>query len=136
MTIIEKLQLINDVKFSFGKQHLALQEFSRKAVSCSMFDPGLGLGISPQLSGENQLRGVFIQIIKLKGFFTFNINGVNLERARSGFTDYEEAESNNMITEWELWMIINNTDYLKRTIFHNQVIEIQKIKNGIQFLWI
>jgi hypothetical protein len=100
-----------------------------------MFDPAYGLGISHMLSPENQLRGIFIEVLNREGYFVFNINGVDLDRVRQGFTTYDEAESNNMITEWELSIIVSENDYLERTIFHNQTIEIPQTQNGIQFLW-
>jgi hypothetical protein len=34
-------------------------------------------------------------------------------------TSFEDAEGNNEITEWELFMILTNKDYLKSCIFYN-----------------
>jgi hypothetical protein len=91
-----------------------------------MYDNGYGLGIPAQLSAENQLRGVFREVSKEDGIFLFNISGVNLKQARTGFTRFELAQINNQLTEWELWIILNNKEYLKRCIFHNGSIVFKK----------
>jgi hypothetical protein len=49
-----------------------------------------------------------------------------MKKARKGFLDYSEAEDNNQITEWELFIILNNRDYLKKCIFHNGKVEFKK----------
>lgn len=135
MEIFERLTGLKELIFSFGKNHQLLKQFSEQINALSMHNPGFGLNISNSLSPENQLRGVFFKVIERNGYFAFNINRVNLIRAREGFTNFTDAEDNGMITEWELWLIISNEDYLSRTIFHNQVVEISNINNGIQFLW-
>ena len=87
--------------------------------------PGWGLGI-PKISLENQIRAVFQIVLNQNGVFLFNISGVNLNKSRKGFLNFEEAENNNQITEWELFMILSNKDYLKNTIFHNGKVQFKK----------
>lgn len=100
-----------------------------------MFDSGYGLGISPAISPGNQILSIFAEINARGGIFIFNISGVDILKARAGFTSFEEAFDNNMITEWELSVILGNEDYLKITIFHNGKVELPQIKNGLQLTW-
>ena len=117
-------------KFSFAKSTEYAKSFARECGAFSMYDSGFGLGIPANLSNENKLRGVFNQITNRNGVFLFNISGVNLKSAKKGFYDYEAAENNNQITEWELSMIMSNRDYLINCIFHNGRVEFKK-----QILW-
>lgn len=133
--LLEKLLSIKSVKFSFGKNDEFLPLFSKKIGAYSMHDTGFGLGIPSSLSMENQLRGIFASLGRQSGIFVFNINGVDLEKAKKGFHDFDEAESNNFITEWELSEILRNKDYLKSTIFHNGKVEFEKSNNKIHFIW-
>jgi hypothetical protein len=127
MTLIERYQRLTSLKFSFAKNNEFAKAFAFDLDACSMYlYPGFGLGIPSYLSAENQLRGVFTEVVKLKGTFFFNISGVDLKKARKGFSNYDEAENNNQITEWELFMILTNKDYLKNTIFHNGKIQFKK----------
>jgi hypothetical protein len=128
MSLIEKFQQINKPKFSFGKSTEFAPRFAIDIGAHSMYEDGFGLGIPDQLSGENQLRAIFVQINMNQGIFLFNISGVNLKRAKHGFESYDEAEQNNEITEWELSLILNNKDYLKRCIFHNGKVEFKRQK--------
>ena len=109
----EKLRQINRVKFAFGKNNKHSMDFARECGDYSMYTAGFGLGISSELSSENQLRGVFTRIMHLGGIFLFNISGVNLKRANSGFANFDEAYDNNQVTEWELFMVLRDKDYLK-----------------------
>lgn len=126
MTLTEKFSRINKLKFSFSKS----TEFSKTfAIDCgafSMYDTGFGLGISSYLSSENQLRAVFLQIHSGDGIFLFNLNGVDMKKSNKGFRSFDEAEYNNQITEWELFVILRNKDYLKRCIFHNGKVQFKK----------
>ena len=126
MTLVEKFRSLTPIKFSFAKSTEFSEGFARDCGALSMFDAGFGLGIPSSLSDGDQLRGIFLQIMAINGIFLFNISGVNLKRARKGFNSYEEAEYNNQITEWELFMILTNPDYLKSCIFHNGKIEFKK----------
>ena len=135
MNLRDELRNTNKLKFSFGKNTDYQQQFNNYIRACSMNQPGYGLGISPELSAENQIRGVFNIISKEKGIFVFNVNGVNLLKAGEGFQDFEEAINNGQITEWELSLIIEREDYLKKTIFHNYEIIFNKINNGLKILW-
>ena len=122
----EKLRRINRVKFSFGKNSKHSEDFAWECDACSMHTVGFGLGISTELSGENQLRGVFTRVMHLGGIFLFNISGVNLKRVNKGFANFDEAYDNNQVTEWELFMILSNRDYLKNCIFHNGKVQFKK----------
>lgn len=135
MDLIEKLREIEELKFSFGKADEFFPFFCERIDSCSMNKPGFGLGISDRYSMENQLRGVFRIINSEKGIFIFNISGVDIVRAKQGFQDFNEAASNNMITEWELSTILSEEDYLNNTIFHNGKVEFTKNEKGLELLW-
>ncbi|MHA8055520.1 hypothetical protein VR611_06200 [Aquirufa nivalisilvae] len=136
MTIFERLNKLDQVKFSFGKSDEFHPTFCRIVGALSMYDNnGYGLGIPISLSPGNQLMGVFNSINSQGGTFVFNINGVDILRAFKGFANYDEAASQNMITEWELSIILNNKDFLDRTIFHNGKVEFPQILNGIEKKW-
>jgi hypothetical protein len=135
VTIIEQAIQIQEIKFAFGKDYLGLNRFSISVGAICMHNPNFGLNILNTLSPENQLRSVFQEILARDGYFLFNLNRVNLTKAVAGFSSYTEAVEMGMITEWELSTLISNEDYLDRTLFHNDLIEIPKIINGIQFLW-
>jgi hypothetical protein len=126
MTLIQKLSSITALKFSFSKSTEFSHVFARDCNALSMYDIGFGLGIPSNLSSENQLRSVFIEVILQKGIFLFNLSGVDLKKAMKGFSNYDEAEYNNEITEWELFMILRNKDYLKNCIFHNGKVQFKK----------
>ena len=126
MTLTEKFKKLTSPKFSFAKSSEYSELFTRECNALSMYDPGFGLGIPSNLSSENKLRGVFNQINAVNGKFLFNISGVNLKKGKKGFLNYEEAEYNNHITEWELSIILANKDYLKNCIFHNGKVEFKK----------
>jgi hypothetical protein len=119
MELTEKFSRMDMVKFSFGKSTEYSQRFARECGALSMYDDGFGLPSSRFLSDENKLRAVFRFVMQSNGRFLFNISGVNLRKAIKGFLNYREAEENNQITEWELFMILHNRDYLKNCIFHN-----------------
>lgn len=126
MILTERFRKIPSIKFSFAKSSEYSLSFANECNAYSMYDTGFGLGIPSTLSNENQLRGVFIQIMTLNGVFLFNISGVNLKAAIKGFRQYEDAEYNNQITEWELYMILTNRNYLKNCIFHNGKVQFKK----------
>lgn len=126
MTLIQRFSQIPHLKFSFSKSTEFSQAFARDCGALSMYDPGFGLGIPSNYSSENKLRAVFNQIMAEGGVFLFNLSGVEMKKAKQGFSNYEEAEYNNQITEWELFMILSNKDYLKKCIFHNGKIEFKK----------
>lgn len=126
MTLLKKLDKINRIKFSFAKSTEFSESFARSCGAKSMYDPGLGLEIPSDLSDGNKLRAVFNLVMQQNGVFLFNISGVNMNRAKKKFSSYEEAEEEGQITEWELFMIISNRDYLKNSIFHNGKIEFKK----------
>ena len=126
MTLIEKFRIINAIKFSFAKSSEYSEPFAKDCNALSMFDVGFGFGIPSNLSSEYKLRGVFRQIILLNGIFLFNISGVDLKKAKKGFDSYDEAEYNNQITEWELYMILTNQDHLKKCNFHNGKVPCKK----------
>jgi hypothetical protein len=119
MELTEKFSRIEMVKFSFGKSTEYSQRFARECGALSMYDNGFGLSISGSLSNENQLRTVFKLVMESNGRFLFNISGVTLQKAMEGFASYREADENNQIIEWELFMILRNRDYQKNCIFHN-----------------
>lgn len=126
MTLTEKFNAIPKFKFSFSKSTEFSQTFARDCGAASMYDLGFGLGIPNYLSPENKLRAVFIKTLENGGVFLFNLSGVDMKKAKKGFTDYDEADYSNQITEWELFTVINNKDYLKRCIFHNGKVEFKK----------
>jgi hypothetical protein len=135
MTLTEKLKNNKKLKFSFGKDTKFQRSFCYDINACSMYLDKFGLNIDSNLSSENQIRGVFNRITKENGIFVFNINGVDIIKAGKGFNDFTEAQENNMITEWELFIILSNRDYLKRTIFHNEKIEFEQVKNSLKIAW-
>ncbi len=126
MTLSQKFNKIQADKFSFAKRSIFARDFARECGACSMFDDNFGLGIPPNLTPENQLRGVFVEIVRRDGLFLFNISGVDLLKAKKGFIDYEEAAINGQITEWELSVILANKDYLKKCIFYNGKVRFKK----------
>ena len=126
MTLIQRFSKIPCLKFSFSKSTEFSQAFAMDCGAFSMYDPEFGLGIPAYFSSENKLRGVFNQIMNQDGLFLFNLSGVDLKKSKKGFSNYDEAESNNQITEWELFMILDNKDYLKNCIFHNGKVEFKK----------
>jgi len=126
MTLTERFRRIPSLKFSFSKSTEFSQAFATDCDSLSMYDFGFGLGIPSYLSSENKLRAVFNQIMADNGIFLFNISGVDLKKAKRGFSSYDQAEYNNQITEWELFMILTNRDYLINCIFHNGKVEFKK----------
>lgn len=126
MTLILKFRAIPGVKFSFSKSTEFSEAFARDCGAFSMYDNGFGLSIPANLSNENQLRGVFHQVANQDGTFLFNISGVDLKKAVKGFGSYDDAEQNNQITEWELFTILSNRDYLKKCIFHNGKVQFKK----------
>jgi hypothetical protein len=119
MELTEKFNRMEMVKFSFGKSTEYSEKFARDCGALSMYDRGWGLSIPGSLSNENKLRAVFRLVTESRGRFLFNISGVNLRKARQGFSGYQEAEGNSQVTEWELFMILHNRDYQKNCIFHN-----------------
>ncbi len=126
MTLSQRFRKLDTVKFAFGKQNEFAEIFAIESDACSMFAPNFGLGIPSNLSSENQIRGVFNIISQQNGIFLFNISGVDLLKARKGFTTFDEAADNNQITEWELFMILSNKDYLKSCTFHNGKVKFKK----------
>ena len=126
MTLTQRFRHIPGIKFSFSKSTEFSQAFARDCNAFSMYDQGFGLGIPSQLSEENKLRGVFNQIMAQQGTFLFNLSGVDMKRAKKGFSKFDEAFYNNQITEWELFVILDNKDYLKNCIFHNGKVEFKK----------
>jgi hypothetical protein len=126
MTLVEKYNSMPQMKVAFAKDTGYAEAFAIQTGSHSMYLKGFGLSVSQYLSPEMQLRGVFTAIINNDGIFLFNISGVNLKRARKGFKTYQDAEENSLITEWELFIILSDSNYLKRTIFHNGKVEFKK----------
>lgn len=126
MTLTQKFNQIPNFKFSFSKSTEFSHSFAKDCGAASMYDLGFGLGIPDNLSSENKLRAVFMQTIAQGGIFLFNLSGVDMKKAKQGFVHYDEAEYNNQITEWELFMILSNKDYLKHCIFHNGKVEFKK----------
>lgn len=114
------------LKFSFAKSTEYSESFAKDCNASSMYNSGFGLGIPDSLSPENQLRGVFNQIIRQNGIFLFNISGVDLKKANKGFSNYDEAENNNQITEWELYMVLSNKEFFRKCIFHNGKVQFKK----------
>jgi hypothetical protein len=112
MTLTQKLSQIQSFKFSFSKTTEFSQAFTTDCGASSMFDTGFGLGIPFNFSAENKLRAVFNRTLALQGIFLFNLMGVDMRKSKFGFSSYDEAEHNNQITEWELFMILSNKDYL------------------------
>lgn len=109
--------------------------FNQRVDALSMYSTNFGLGIPSNLSMENQLRGVFKIVNEENGIFLFNISHVNLVRAKKGFVNFDEAAESNMITEWELSLILQNEDYLNKTIFHNGILELVLTLTGIKVKW-
>jgi hypothetical protein len=133
--MVERVRDKQVVKFSFGKQTEYFESFSKSVGAFCMYDEGYGLGIPDYLSLELKLRAVFMNVIRDGGIFLFNISGVDLNRARMGFSSFDEAFDNNLVTEWELSYILHNQDILDRTIFHNGVNELTLTKRGIKVKW-
>jgi hypothetical protein len=134
MTLVERIRKIQAPKFSFGKNTVFARDFARACGAFSMHDPGYGLGIPNSLLGGDRLRAVFINMNQLDGVFLFNISGVNLKRANRVSWSFQDAYNNSEITEWELFTIRSNKDYLKRCIFHNGKVAFKKriLWNSIQ----
>ena len=126
MLLTEKFARFEEVKFSFGKSTEYARQFATDCGAFSMYDNGFGLGIPANLSNENKLRAVFNIITQLNGIFLFNICGVNMKKSKRGFSGFDEAEGNNQITEWELFMILRHSGYLKNCIFHNGKVAFKK----------
>jgi hypothetical protein len=135
VSLVNDLFNLQGIKFSFGKSNEYHMIFSRDIGAASMYDNNFGLSIPTQLSAENQIRAVFRTIARENGYFIFNINGVDLGHAITGFQSFEEAEDNNMITEWELSTILQNANYLRQTIFHNGRTKLPQTNGGIEIRW-
>lgn len=110
MTLTQKFSQIPHLKFSFSKSTEFSQTFARDCGALSMYDIGFGLGIPSNFSPENKLRAVFNQVMAQGGIFLFNLSSVDMKKAKKGFADYDEAEYNNQITEWELFMVLTNQE--------------------------
>jgi hypothetical protein len=132
--MIAKLKNDRRAKFSFGKNSKIFEIFSKNAGAVCMHD-WHRLSIEKALSLEYKIRAVFFKIVSLDGIFLFNISGVDIKSALKGFSSFEEASGNNMITEWELFMILSRSEYIERTIFHNGVNELILTKRGIKIKW-
>ncbi len=126
MTLTQKFAKLTIVKFSFAKDSKFSSAFAKDCNALSMYQSGFGLNIPANLSSENQLRGVLREVTLQNGIFLFNLSGIDLNKAKKGFANYEEAENNNQITEWELFIVLTNKDYLKRSIFHNGKVQFKK----------
>ena len=126
MILTQKFKAIRAFKFSFSKSREFSQVFAENCGAASMYEPGFGLDIPDNFSSENKLRAVFNQTLRNDGIFLFNLSGVDMKKAKRGFLDFDEAEYSNQITEWELFMVLNNKDYLKKCIFHNGKVEFKK----------
>jgi hypothetical protein len=126
MTLLERFRRLHAPKFSFAKSNEFSKTFARNCYAFSMYDRDWGFGIPGYLSTENKIRGVFREIIIQNGICLFNLSGVDINRSMRGFCRYEEAANNNQITEWELFMVLTNKDYLKRCIFHNGKVQFKK----------
>ncbi len=126
MTLVERFRRIQTTKFAFGKNTVFAKDFARACGAFSMHDTGYGLGLPNYLSAGDRLRAVFFNINQLDGVFLFNISGVNLKRAERVIWPFQDAYNNSEITEWELFMIRSNKDYLKRCIFHNGKVAFKK----------
>ena len=126
MILIERFRRIKRLKFSFSKSNEFSRTFANECNALSMYDQGFGLGIPQNLSDENKLRAVFMEVMRQEGIFLFNISGVDLNKAKKGFASYKEAVTNNQITEWELFMVLTHRDYLRCCIFHNGQVQFKK----------
>jgi hypothetical protein len=135
LNFIEQLSKLEKVKLSLGKKAALLFQFSKSVSAISMADMNAKLDILNDLSPANQLLRAFTIINEKDGVIIFNLSGVDIEKSKTGFNSYDEASDNNMITEWELSIILKNEDYLKRTIFHNGKVEFPQIKAGIELTW-
>ena len=134
--MVEKLRGLTCDKFSFGKNSEFFEAFCLNIKAFSMYTSGFGYGIPEKYSMGDRLRAVFKYVNQYDGKFIFNISGVDIVAAMKGFESFEMAAGNNMITEWELSVILQNDDYLERTIFHNGFTEFKYIKNkGIKIKW-
>jgi hypothetical protein len=133
--MIDKFKKSKKVKFSFGKNTEFLESFSKSVGAYCMHDDGFGFSVPAYFSMENKLRAVFKNILDNDGIFFFNISGVNIKRAMTGFSSFDEAAGNNQITEWELYMIFKYEDYKSRTVFHNGVNELVITKYGFKIKW-
>ncbi|HEY5751239.1 MAG TPA: hypothetical protein VIU12_34490 [Chryseolinea sp.] len=133
--MITKLRSILQIKFSFGKDSEFFQVFAEDVGAICMYDMTQRLSIPVAFTMENKLRAVFLFISKADGFFLFNISGVDIKKAIKGFSSFEDASANNMITEWELSIILHDKDYYSRTIFHNGVNEFVITNKGIKIKW-
>lgn len=123
-------------KFSFGKNSEFFEAFSLLIGAFSMYTPGFGYSISEKFPMRNRLWAIFHNVNRNNGKFIFNISGVDIIAAINGFDSFETAYGNNMITEWELSIILQNRDYLENTIFHNGFTEFKYRKNkGIKIKW-
>jgi hypothetical protein len=134
--MIERIFKLNCDKFSFGKNSEFFEMFCKNINAFSMFTNGFGFDIPETFSMENKLRAVFRYINLSNGRFIFNISGVDIISAIKGFENFDVAFGNNMITEWELSVILENEDYYNKTIFHNGFTEFKYVKNkGFKIKW-
>lgn len=135
MAFVDKIRDLDKLKFSFGKSSDLALIFNQNTNVLSMYSLNFGLGIPSNLSLENQLRAVFRIVNQENGVFLFNISHVDLAKAKKGFVNFNEAYESNMITEWELSVILQNPGYLSKTIFHNGSLELRLTNNGIKIKW-
>ena len=125
MALVHKFKAFTH-KLCLGKNDDFFRLFAFSKDSYHMHRSGFGLGIDPHLSPENKLRAAFALILALEGKILFNINGVDMKRAKRGFSGFDEAYENDFITEWELYIILTTKPYLKISIFHNGKVEFKK----------
>ena len=134
--MIERLRNLKCDKFSFGKNSEFFETFCININAYSMYTPGFGFNIPETFTMDNKLRAVFKYINQYNGKYIFNISGVDIMCSIKGFENFEVASGNNMITEWELSVILQNVDYYEKTIFHNGFTEFKYIKNkGFKIKW-
>jgi hypothetical protein len=131
----KKLRLLNIVKFSFGKQSEHFKIFNDYILAYDMYTPGYGFSIPEYWELDKKIRAVLMSVYKLDGIFLFNISGVDIVRSMKGFSSFDEADGNNLITEWELSIILSEPDYKFKTIFHNGITEFKITPKGLKIKW-
>lgn len=126
---------IEKFKVSLGKNTKYLQFFSKEIGAYCMHDKGFGCSAPSYLSMKNKLEFVFMHTAISDGMFFFNLSGVDIIAASCKASDFNYASGHNLITEWELSVILSDEKYWNKTIFHNGITVFNFHNNQFSASW-
>lgn len=133
--MIERIRELKLHKISLGKNLENFKIVSDQLLSYCMHHSEIFYrDIPPSMPLASQLITVFTNTVKNGGIILFNLSFVDIKRSIEGFSSISEAKNKNMITEWELFIILTDDEYYNSTIFHNGSNELVLLRNGIILL--